>query len=145
MSVRERQESTPRMMIWSGGSEGETNPGAIDSDRHLGRRTGAGRNRGVQERRESEISVLLIEAEDEKRAGPLTGRGRDQGGETQGPHLAAHGREQALLASQKRMVGRTAQERGGVKTGTARSPGGLGRCVTVSRSLRILAHEASVE
>lgn len=82
MSARERQESTPRMLSWSGGSEGETNPGAVDSDRHLGRRTGAGRNRGVRERRESEISVLLIEAEDEKRAGPLRGRGGDQGGET---------------------------------------------------------------
>lgn len=111
MSVGERQESTPRMMIWSGGSEGETNPGAVDSDRHLGRRTGAGRNQGVQGRREFELSVLLIESEDEKRAGPLRGgRGGDQGGETQGPHLTAHGREQALLASQKWTVGRTAQE-----------------------------------
>ena len=62
-----------------------------------------------------------------------------------GLHLTLHGREQALMVSQKRTVGRTAQERDVVKTVTARSPGRLGRCVTISRSLRILAHEASVE
>lgn len=49
------------------------------------------------------------------------------------------------MVSQKRTVGRIAQDRDAVTTGTARSPGRLGRCVTISRSLRILAHEASVE
>lgn len=88
----------------------------------------------------------MREAEEEKRAGlPRGDRGGDRGGEAEGPHLTAHGREQALLASQKRTAGRTAQERDGVKTGTASRPGRSGRCVTVSRSLRILAHEASVE
>lgn len=68
----------------------------------------------------------MREAEDEKRAGPPRGgRGGDRGGEAGGPHLTAHGREQALLASQKRTAGRTAQERDGVKIG--RPAGQAGR------------------
>lgn len=33
--MQERRENTPRMVIWSGGLEGEANLGATDSDRHL--------------------------------------------------------------------------------------------------------------